>query len=538
MRIFKPKTNLFDMTHQYYTTVDFGDFVPFDVIEVLPGDTWKVNPHALCRLEALQAPTMMDCKMMVNYFYVPNRLVWNEWDTFITRGKDGLAEPVMPFIKDMVVKNGSVADYMGLPKKLPGATSDVVIPKVSALPFRMYNKIINDWVIHSVIEDERVFSMESGEDTTTDLSLFSKGWSPDRFTRCLPYPQLGPDVKIPLGDKADIYGQGGALGVANMNVADNPTTYSFVPKTNAFLMNGKTKYDAGKKYPLSNSDIDNGPFVPHDTATVLMNYGYGKFDGAYADLKGASAGATMRAFRISQALQKFFELNARVGSRIVENLLGHWGVRSDDLRLQRSEYLGGAVSNVLTSEVIQTSQSTDNSPQGTLAGHGWTSNYSKFTRRFKEHGFIIGIVSVMPRAVYSQGVEKKWLRESVFDYPDPLLAHLSEQPVYEQEIVAGTSDPKKIFGFLPIFDECRHIENRVTGNFTGNLSFWVHQRLFTDNTGKEPKAPALNAAFLRGKPSKDIFAVTDTSPEAKALRIAVNIQATVARKLPKEGIPL
>lgn len=522
MRIFKPRSNLFDMTHQHYTTLDMGDFAPFDCIEVLPGDTWKLEPHALCRFDALHAPTMMDCKLMVNYFYVPNRLVWDDWDDFITRGKDGLAEPVMPYIENLVVANGSLADHFGLPKKLPNATNDVVIPKVSALPFRMYNKIINDWVIHSEVEYERVFSTASGKDTTTDLSMFTKGWSPDRFTRCLPTSQLGPDVRIPLGDYAPVIGNGREI---IMHSREDATKYGYLGASD---LNGATRNVGLESYQGSSLPSVNDALRFSEN----LNNSFAK-----ADLSASSASTTMREWRIANAIQKFLELNARVGNRVVENLLGHWGVRSDDLRLQRSEYLGGAVSNVVTSEVVQTSASTDESAQGNLAGHAWSSNYTKFTRRFKEHGFIIGIISVMPKAVYSQGVEKKWLRESVYDYPDPLLAHLSEQPVFEEELVAGTATPKKIFGFLPIFEECRHVENRVTGNFTGSQAYWVSQRVFADANG-EPVAPALNSSFLRGKPSKDIFAVTDDDPAYGALQIAINIKATAVRKLPKEGTPI
>lgn len=517
MRIFKPRSNLFDMTHQHYTTLDMGDFAPFDCIEVLPGDTWKLEPHALCHFEALQAPTMMDCKMIVNYFYVPNRLIWDDWDDFITRGKDGLSEPVLPYLEDYVVTNGSLADHFGLPKKLPNATNNVVLPKVSVLPFRAYNKIINDWVIHSEVESERVFSTASGKDTTTDLTMFTKGWSPDRFTRCLPTSQLGPDVLLPLGDSAPVTiypdDENGVLKIGTSEATAGGVGINSVT-------------EGGQRTLLTPSTTTSG--------TVKYTNLVGE-----TDLSSSSARTSMREWRVADAIQKFLELNSRVGNRIVENLLGHWGVRSDDLRLQRSEYLGGAVSNVVTSEVVQTSSSTDSSAQGNLAGHAWSSNYCKMTRRFKEHGWIIGIVSVMPKAVYSQGVEKKWLRESVYDYPDPLLAHLSEQPVFEEELVAGTATPKKVFGFLPIFEECRHIESRATGNFTGNQAFWVSQRIFTDpNDPDEPKAPALNANFLRGKPSKDIFAVTDDDPNFATLQIAINVKATAVRKLPKEGTPL
>lgn len=473
------KRNKFSLSHYKLLTMDQGPLVPCGLIEVLPGDTFQHSTSALIRVTPLMRPVMHPVHVRIHHWFVPHRLIWDDWEKFITGGADGFDASVFPTINFGANEPavGTLGDYLGLPATAAG-------PTVSALPFRGYAKIWNEWYRDQDLQTELGLSTASGTDSTTSTALQNVDWEKDYFTSSRPWTQKGPEVTIPLVGEAPI------KGIATPN-ANNFGTGS----TSAARESGET------------STTTYSPFYQTSDSTPLFIEGVaGGGAGAYpnirADLSGVSA-ANINDLRLAFALQRYEEARARYGSRYTE-YLRYLGVRSSDARLQRPEYLGGGKQTIQFSEVLQTSPTTDGDDEvgvGNLKGHGIgamrSNRYRKF---FEEHGYIFSFISVKPRTMYVQGIPRTWARRTKEDFWQKELEHIGQQEVMRTEIYAETTNPDPVFGYQDRYDEYRRAESMVAGEFrTTAMDDWHMARIFASE-------PSLNASFVSSNPTKRIYA--------------------------------
>lgn len=467
------KRSKFSLSNYKLFTCDMGNLVPCGLTEVLPGDTIQHATSALVRLAPLMAPVMHPVHVRIHHWYVPHRLVWEDFEDFITGGPDGMDVSVFPTITfTNGVSQGSLGDYLGIPTGVNNL-------EVSALPFRGYALIWNEFYRDQDLQAELIFSEESGPDTLTDTDLQRVNWEKDYFTSARPWEQKGPAVTVPLGTTAPVKAPDTVL----------------VPNTNAFV----------------GRDVDDSVYLWNDPAHPLQ-----------ADLSNASA-VTVRALREALALQRFEEARARYGSRYTE-YLRYLGLRSSDARLQRPEYLGGGKQTIQFSEVLQTAEGT--SPVGELRGHGIGALRSNRYRRFiEEHGYIFTFFSVKPKAIYSQGLHRTWNKRNREDFWQRELEHIGQQEVLNKELYAAHTDPDATFGFQDRYDEYRRTPSSIAGEFRDQiLDFWHMARVFSGD-------PALNSSFITSVPTKRNFAV----PSNDILYIMANHSMQARRLVSKRG---
>lgn len=509
VRVPRRKRNTFNLSHGVKLSCNMGQLIPFVCEEVLPGDTWKMSTESLVRFAPLVAPVMSNVQVYTHFFFVPNRLVWDNWEKFITSAPNAQDIPVHPCITyNEAINQGSLADYLGLPTGSKG------VGKVSALPFRAYQLIYNEYYRDQNVEDEVEFSHGDGEydDDYVELDkLRLRCWKKDYFTSALPFVQRGPEATLPLGGDASVSIE-----------ADG----DFALKQELGISSPSTPLQAAKANGLNASD---GYFSPGTAADQASTYKSG-LKGT-ADLSEASA-VSINELRRANALQKWLEISARVGARYKEQLLGFFGVVSKDARLQRPEYLGGGVSPVVVSEVLQTSSTSETSPQANMAGHAISAGTTyQFKKYFTEHGYLIGIMSVIPDATYQQGIPRRFLHLDNMDYAFPQFAHLGEQPILDKEIYVGDGDGTGVFGYTPRYAEYKYEPSRVHGDFRTTLNFWHLGRIFSNR-------PALNADFMHVNPAdlERIFALNDQGASQK-LWIQMYNHCYAKRVLPKYGTP-
>lgn len=539
------RTSLFNLSHEVKNTMKFGQLVPFLCQEILPGDIWRVRTEILTRLQAMKAPIMHNVNVYTHFFFVPNRLVWKDWEEFVTQALNGTFKgdinelPLLNLTNDAIdsglIGPGSLLDHLGAKFDAANAPSEFFI---NALPILAYNKIWNDFYRDENLDTEigdEFFELPSGP-TIVDgsgqsgienlLKIRYRAFAKDYFTSALPWTQKGDAAILPLGGSAPLVGSpsvkidqsGGRLGAGFA----------------AFNFNGEGETNVPMNVIPSNSS---GSEITGDFATSgLVSLTVPLSGNASADLSGATA-VTINELRRANALQRWLEANARGGSRYIEMLKSHFGVVSDDARLQRAEYLGGGKSPIIISEVLQQSASTidgSDTPQGNMAGHGiGTSVNHSFKRRFKEHGYLIGIMSVMPRSNYMQGVPRHFLKRDVFDFGWPLLANLGEQPIYDAELYSPSGVPESTsdmgtFGYTPRYAEYKFMNDQVAGDFRTSLDFWHLAREFGNK-------PALNSKFISSNSlSPRIF----PSAATDYILNQMYLDCKVVRKLPKFGTPM
>lgn len=475
MRIKKSKQNL---SYENKFTFNLGELVPFLVQEVVPGQFARFGANVLLRTQPLVAPIMHRIDTMVWYFYIPYRLLQTNFEDFMTGGLQGNANISSPIIKspaDSGFSVGSLGDYLNYATGVPNFES-------LAWGFRAYAKVFNDYFVNQNVEGQELpLSLGDGLDTTTNTTLQNKNWRRDYFTGNLPWPQRGPEVYLPLGVSAPV---------------------SIEPAEGFFALqdqNGKWGEIAKKQMSVGvyGAGFVNGT-ESEITSNQPMKY-YGGLKGT-ADLASASS-VTINQIRLSAKVQEIFESLARGGARFIEMLYNCFGVVSGDARLQRSEYFGGSKSPFIISEVLQTSETTETSPQANMSGRGICAVKTKRIKKyFPEHGIVLGLMCVSPEANYFQGSPRMYNRRSRFDYLWPQLAGIGEQETLNKEIFAAHSDPDGVFGYNPRYEEYRRNFSQVHGEFKSSLKFWTLVREFEN-------APALNAEFVKQVPSKRVFAV-------------------------------
>jgi hypothetical protein len=492
IKLTKPAKNSFDLSHDVKLSAQMGNLTPILTLECVPGDKFNLGCESLIRFAPLIAPVMHRMDVSMHYFFVPNRILWNNWEKFITDANSGI---VAPFFSPTAETGGYPAsalkflDYLGVPPISPGQS----VQNINALPAAAYQCIYNEYyrdqnliapVNYKLIDGQNVNSVD---DLNRLLTLRKRAWEHDYFTAALPFAQKGAAVDIPLGT---IY-----------------TPYTKIEGTNGFDV---LNIDGTYSVDPAPSPLTNGLYAPGTTAEVEPT--------TINDLR--------RAFR----LQEWLEKNARGGTRYIESILSHFGVRSSDARLQRPEYITGVKTPVVISEVLNTTGEDGGLPQGNMAGHALSISSGKSGSYYcEEHGYIIGIMSVMPKTAYQQGIPKTFLKNDTLDYYFPSFANIGEQPVTNNELYAYTSNQNDTFGYVPRYAEYKFMPSRVAGEFRTTLDYWHLGRIFATQ-------PNLNQSFIECKPEDTtrIFAVEDgTDP----LYCHVYNKIQAVRPMPKYGTP-
>jgi len=489
------KRNKFSLSNTKLLSCDLGELVPIGLLEVLPGDSIQQSTHALLRCSPMLAPVMHPVHVHIRHWFVPHRLVWDEWEDFITGGPDGMDASTFPTITiggGSGAAVGSLADYFGVPTGVNNI-------EVSALPFRAYAMVWNEWYRDQDLQTELVIDLTSGPDTTTNTALQHSAWEKDYFTSSRPWEQKGPSITIPLGTTAPITGIGVRAGVATSSLATDIYETGSATPVNPYVGIDSNSGSAFRFRTVTtgNTSSTNRPLIE-------------------ADLSDASA-VTVNVLREALALQRYEEARARYGSRYTE-YLRYLGVRSSDARLQRPEYLGGGKQTIQFSEVLQTAEGTN--PVGELRGHGIAAaRTNRYRRYFEEHGYIITCLNVRPRTIYAQGLPRTWNRRFKEDFWQQELQFIGQQEVLNKELYAAHASPDGTFGFQDRYDEYRRQESTIAGEFRTTLDFWHFARIFGST-------PALNSDFVKCVPSEEPFAV----PSEDVLYVMAN-HSVQARRL-------
>ncbi len=479
-----PSKSVFNLSHERKLSCNMGELVPIFCEETVPGDRFQIKSEAIIRMAPMIAPVMHRVNVYMHYFFVPNRLVWDDWEKFITGGPDGTSNPVAPFLRvgsssfDKL-KNGGLADYIGCP------TTDIqgVNVDINAIPFRAYHKIYNEFYRDQDLESEITIAESSGFDPNEIemLTLRKRAWEKDYFTSARPEPQKGGEVEIPL-------------------LGDAPVVLDATSRQQQYV-----KRADGTDATLGAVTLANNPSFDSALTSGGSDLALDPQNSLNADLSSATA-TTVADLRNAVRTQEWLEKNMRGGSRYIEQMKSHFNVTSSDARLQRPEYLCGGKVPMSISEVLQTSQS-DTSPQANMAGHGVSAGQMPTCKTFcEEHGYIIGIMSILPKTTYQQGFRRHLLKNDKFDYFWPTFENIGEQEVYNAELYhdyTATAN-KNAFGYQSRYSEYKTIPNSVHGDFKSSLDFWHMGRKFDS-------LPGLNENFIQADPTTRIFAVDDTS---------------------------
>lgn len=554
------KRTKFDRSHVYKTTFNSGRLIPVFVDEVLPGDTTRMSVNYFARLATPIKPIMDNIYLDWFFFFVPNRLVWEHWQNFCFEQEDpdDSTDYVIPAVAATGNSDnayvGSLWDYFGLPVNTPGNLSGI-----SALPFRGVYLIWNEWFrdenlqksvkiqkgdTNEVLDstrsaDQPSWVFTSGTSIVPGLACPPRGKRHDYFTSALPWTQKGPGVSIGLAGTASI-------------VDPTPSTGYLLHGSRAQLAavsayGGDASGSGGKRTAQGNSSISFsrpggsdysaiGGFAGNSSdTTVLTAKPASDFlaNDSYVDLDTSSI-FTINSLRTAFQMQKFYERLARGGSRYTEVLRSFFGVVSPDARLQRPEFLGSFTKMVNVNPIAQTSATDNTSPQGNLSAYGVTAaKFHGFTKSFVEHGYIIGFVCARADLTYQQGINKMWLRSTVYDFYWPTFAHLGEQAIELREIYAqGSEADTTVFGYQERYAEYRYKPSQITGKFrssvtSGNLDVWHLSQFFKN-------APTLNEEFIMENPPIERIIAVPSEPE---FLLDIGFRYSTVRPMPMFGTP-
>lgn len=547
------KRSVFDRSHDYKTTLDSGYLVPFYVDEVLPGDSFKLNVATFARMNTPIVPFMDNVYLETFFFFVPTRLVWDNWQKFNGEQKNpgDSTDFLIPSLSNVSsFANGTVFDYFGLPTSV---NLDSSISPINSLPFRAYNLIWNEWFRDENLQTSVSVPTGDGPDPVSNFNLLKRSKRHDYFTSALPWPQKGPSVDVGLSGNAPVAGF--------ENVAFNANGFCSLSSDysepgiravwddgrydrNVATIRGEVGSSSSRSYLGSREDMGGeGTSITKYFLTSLRGQfssegltlesvpvsGLGSL---YADLSNVNA-ITINDLRQAFQIQKLLERDARGGTRYTEILRSHFGVISPDARLQRPEYLGGSRSRINIVPVQQTSNTNDVSPQGNLAAYGLASDVRKgFNKSFVEHGYIIGLVNIRADLTYQQGLNRMWSRRSRFDFYWPSLAHLGEQAILNKEIYAqGTEADNHVFGYRERYAEYRYYPSMITGKLRStdpqSLDVWHLAQKFDS-------LPTLSSQFIEENPPIKRALAVQNEPE---FFLDVWFDCKCARPMPVYGVP-
>lgn len=511
----------FNRETSHKTTMDAGYLVPFFVDEVLPGDTFNMSATLFGRLTTPLVPFMDNLYADTFFFFCPNRLVWTNWVKM--NGEQDNPGDSISYTTPQVVSPaggyavGSLQDYMGLPTV--GVLAGGATVSHSTLPLRAYNLIYNEWFRDENLQNSVVVDKDDGPDVYTDYNFLRRGKRKDYFTSCLPFAQKGAAVVLPLGSIAPVVGIGiraTANGTAGSDAYETPSG-SVIPAAT---------------YGWAGNNVN---LFFEDSVNSAGTAGTGGHRPAiYADLSQATA-ATVNQLRQSFQIQKLLERDARGGTRYSELLQAHFGVKPQDYRLQRPEYLGGGSTPVTVNPIAQTQAtgaSGTTTPLGQLAAMGTVLARNGFSYSALEHGHIIGIVAIRADLNYQQGLRRMWSRSTRYDYYMPEFAMLGEQAVLNKEIyVRGDANDNLTFGYQERWAEYRYFPTLITGQFRSTaaltLDIWHLAQRFTS-------LPALNSTFIQDDPPVDRVIAVPTQPQ---FLMDIFMRIRTVRPLPLYSVP-
>ncbi len=519
----KVNRNLFDKTFENKLSGNMGFEIPILCEECVPGDKYRIRPEIFCRMAPMIAPIMHRVDIYTHTFFVPMRLIWSDFENYISGNTSGTVAPVKPYttVRQLVGNSqnsmcgvGSLWDYIGLPTNFSGvpqaAVSTVTDEKINTLPLRAYQLIHNEYYRDKNLYGDSPWQvptrsgLENSTDTAELLTLRRRCWSKDYFTSALPFAQRGPEVTISLGTTAPVRGNTSYP----MNLVDTSTGNPLSIAYNDAPLQVSSSLNPSLPSVAIVKDGTNTTSVALDPTNAL-----------YADLSSASA-ITINALRRANSIQRFFERSAVGGSRLIESNFAHFGVKGKDASLQRPQYLGGSFQTLTISSVIENSSSASPSVQsgllGSMAGNGISSSVNRAVTHYcDEQGYIITILSVLPKASYQDGLPRMFSKFDRLDEYFPEFAHIGEQAIKSKEIYFEYQSSQDTynnsdFGYQSRFSDMKYRADEVHGDFKTSMDFWHMGRKFKGNGSSYESTthPVLNKDFVECHPTHRIFNVT------------------------------